>query len=238
MADIYIVTSSDLTSVADAIRTKTNATEHLTFPSGFSTAINNIQTAPTEPYVEEIFSSDDSFGKLISAVFHGGVRVRANMFYNSTYLTSVTLPSKGLKYIDNSAFKGCTSLPSIDIPNGIWTIGNEAFCDCTNLTMTELPAGLMSIGGYAFANCPNITMSYLPPSMTTIFAGAFKNCTGLTTMTFASKVTSIGSEMPSNVFEGCTNLTTINVPWAEGAIANAPWGATNATINYNYTKTN
>jgi hypothetical protein len=25
------------------------------------------------------------------------------------------------------------------------------------------------------------------------------------------------------------------VPWAEGAVANAPWGATNATINYNYT---
>ena len=35
-------------------------------------------------------------------------------------------------------------------------------------------------------------------------------------------------------FSGCSNLTTINAPWAEGAVANAPWGATNATINYNY----
>jgi hypothetical protein len=36
-------------------------------------------------------------------------------------------------------------------------------------------------------------------------------------------------------FSGCANITTINVPWAEGAVENAPWGATNATINYNYT---
>jgi hypothetical protein len=34
-------------------------------------------------------------------------------------------------------------------------------------------------------------------------------------------------------FEG-TNLMTINVPWSEGEVINAPWGASNATINYNY----
>ena len=35
-------------------------------------------------------------------------------------------------------------------------------------------------------------------------------------------------------FRYCDNLTTINDPWAEGAVANAPLGATKATINYNY----
>ena len=40
----------------------------------------------------------------------------------------------------------------------------------------------------------------------------------------------------SSAFDGCTNLTDIKVPWAEGAVANAPWGATNATITYNYTE--
>lgn len=39
----------------------------------------------------------------------------------------------------------------------------------------------------------------------------------------------------SGAFSGCTNLTSIKVPWAEGAVANAPWGATNAAITYNYT---
>lgn len=41
--------------------------------------------------------------------------------------------------------------------------------------------------------------------------------------------------LSSNCFISCSALTTINVPWGEGEVANAPWGATNATINYNYT---
>jgi len=42
------------------------------------------------------------------------------------------------------------------------------------------------------------------------------------------------SFIASNAFSNCTKLRTINVPWAEGKVANAPWGATKATINYNY----
>lgn len=49
------------------------------------------------------------------------------------------------------------------------------------------------------------------------------------TVTFKSKTT-----IANNTFSGCNNLKVINVPWAEGEVANAPWGATNATINYNY----
>ena len=71
----------------------------------------------------------------------------------------------------------------------------------------------------------------MPARIITIYARAFGECTGLTTLTFKGKPDTIDSQ----AFYGCTNLTTINVPWAEGAVGNAPWGATNATINYNYT---
>ena len=60
---------------------------------------------------------------------------------------------------------------------------------------------------------------------------AFSNCTSLTSITFEGTPSSIATM----AFYECSNLKTINVPWAEGAVANAPWGATNATINYNYT---
>lgn len=53
----------------------------------------------------------------------------------------------------------------------------------------------------------------------------------MTELTFEGTPTSLDAA----VFYNCNNLTIINVPWAEGAIANAPWGATKATINYNYT---
>ena len=56
---------------------------------------------------------------------------------------------------------------------------------------------------------------------------AFYNCTGLTSVTFKGTL----SQISNTAFKNCTNLTNIYVPWAEGAVAGAPWGATNATIH-------
>ena len=71
----------------------------------------------------------------------------------------------------------------------------------------------------------------LPVNLQTIKSNAFYACSGLTEITFEGTPKTIFG----NVFSNCKNLATINVPWAQGAVANAPWGATNATINYNYT---
>jgi hypothetical protein len=115
--------------------------------------------------------------------------------------------------------------------HGYTKIRNSAFYDCSKLALTSLPAELTIIGNSAFYGCSNLALTSLPAGLTSIEAVAFKNCTGLSSITFEGTPTSIHSSS----FEGCTNLTTINVPWSEGEVANAPWGATNATINYNYT---
>lgn len=62
------------------------------------------------------------------------------------------------------------------------------------------------------------------------YNSAFYYCINLTSITFEGTPVSIGS----SAFSNCTKLTAINVPLAEGAVENAPWGATNAIINYNY----
>ena len=49
---------------------------------------------------------------------------------------------------------------------------------------------------------------------------AFYDCETLTSVTFNGTPSSISS----NAFDSCSNLTTINVPWAEGAVSGAPWG--------------
>ena len=90
--------------------------------------------------------------------------------------------------------------------------------------------GYDRIRSYAFYNCANLALTSLPSGITSIGKNAFGECTGLTSITFTGTPTSI----ESNAFQGCTNLRTINVPWANGAVSGAPWGATNATINYNY----
>lgn len=63
-----------------------------------------------------------------------------------------------------------------------------------------------SILDYAFLNRTDMKVVYLP------------------------NVSFIGS----NAFSGCNNLTDIYVPWSEGTVKNAPWGAISAFIHYNY----
>ena len=92
--------------------------------------------------------------------------------------------------------------------------------------------GYTKVRDYAFANCTNLALTSLPEGLTSIGNGAFVGCTSLTSITFKGTPTTIAA----NAFNSCTNLTDIKVPWAEGAVANAPWGATNATITYNYTE--
>ena len=152
------------------------------------------------------------------------------VFSGCKNLALTSLPS-GLTSIDSYAFSGCTKLALTSLPSGLTSIGSNAFTDCTNLALTSLPSGLTSIGYNAFYNCIKLALTSLPSGLTSIGNSAFYNCTKLTSITFTGKPTTISS----SAFNSCSNLTTINVPWAEGEVANAPWGATNATINYNYT---
>ena len=73
--------------------------------------------------------------------------------------------------------------------------------------------------------------SYHFEGVTQIDFYTFDKCVQLTSITLSNSITDIHPQ----AFSDCINLTTINVPWSEGEVAGAPWGATNATINYNYT---
>lgn len=78
----------------------------------------------------------------------------------------------------------------------------------------------------------SIVTVVIPDDVTSIMSGVFSGCTSLTSITIPDSVTNIGK----SAFAGCTNLKTINCGFAEGAVSDAPWGATNATINYNVTE--
>lgn len=67
MADMYIVNSSDLTTVANSIRAKTEGTGQLTFPVGFVNAINSITTGST--HVAGTLESNDTGTYTISVEF-------------------------------------------------------------------------------------------------------------------------------------------------------------------------
>ena len=135
---------------------------------------------------------------------------------------------------DDGSFKAVIERTAVNptIPSDLTSIGKYAFYNCNKLALTSLPAGVTSISDYAFFNCVPLALTSLPAGVTSIGPSAFQNCKGIKKVTFEGIQTGMIS---SSAFQGCTNLTVINVPWAEGAVPNAPWGATNATINYNYT---
>lgn len=132
-------------------------------------------------------------------------------FQYCTNLTTVDLSEATISYIQKSAFSQCTSLQTITIPDSVYSIYDYAFSGCTALQSAVIGSGVHSIGSQ--------------------YGGTFQSCTSLTTVTFNSTPTTI----MSGTFTNCSALTDIYVPWAEGEVANAPWGATNATIHYNTT---
>ena len=85
------------------------------------------------------------------------------------------------------------------------SISDCAFRDCTSLTTVTIPDSVTSIDGSAFSGCTGLTSVTIPNSVTSIGFAAFFGCTGLTSVTIGNGVTSIGD----NAFRGCTGLTSI-----------------------------
>ena len=123
---------------------------------------------------------------------------------------------EGVKVIGDSAFQGCESLTSINIPNSVTTIGNRAFGVCSSLTSINIPNSVTTIGNWAFSDCSSLTSINIPNSVTTIENGAFSGCSSLTSINIPNSVTTIGDF----AFNGCESLTSINIPNSVTTIGN------------------
>lgn len=167
---------------------------------------------------------------ILTSLPSGVTTIGSNTFYKCSNLALTSLPD-GLTSIGNNAFDGCGNLALTSFPDSITSIGSAAFGSCSKMTVSSLPSKITNIGDYTFYACAGMTLTSLPSGLTNIGKFAFYNCTGLTSITFKGTPTTIAS----NAFDDCTNLKDVYVPWAEGSVANAPWGAIYATIHYNST---
>ena len=77
-------------------------------------------------------------------------------FKNCTKITSIAMPDS-VVYIGRSAFYNCTSLKSITIPDGVKEIGYAAFSECAGLVSVKIPDNVTKIGESAFINCAKLT---------------------------------------------------------------------------------
>ena len=84
--------------------------------------------------------------------------------------------------IGERAFRNCSSLTSITIPNSVTSIGDKAFEKCSSLASVTIPTGVTSIGDEAFEDCSGLTsvrcLATDPPSIgSSSFSGISSTCT-------------------------------------------------------------
>ena len=177
--------------------------------------------------------------------YTGTIVIPSSVEYNSaTY--SVTS-------IEEAAFRGCTGLTSVTIPNSVTSIGIYAFSGCIGLTSVTIPNSVTSIGYNAFRGCTGLTSpvynthvfafmptSYsgaytIPDGIESIAGDAFNNCSSLTSVTIPNSVTSIGDY----AFYDCTGLTSVTIPNSVTSIGDFAFsgctGLTSVTIGNSVT---
>ena len=151
---------------------------------------------------------------------------------NSTYVpTSLkTVVITGGASIGDQAFRGCSSLTSITIPDSVTSIGESAFSGCSNLTSIAIPfvgtkAGVTASNtyqypfGYIFG-----TSSYTGGTATKqYYYGSSTSSTTNTTYYIPSSLKSVtvtGGNILYGAFYNCSNLTSATIPNSVTSIGN------------------
>ena len=112
-------------------------------------------------------------------------------FSEYQFIRSVTFPIT-LELIGPGAFSNCSSLASIEIPEGVTEIYQNAFSGCTRLETITLSTSLKRIEVNVFSGCSSLTSIKIPEGVTEIHQNAFSGCTKLETVILPETLESIG----------------------------------------------
>lgn len=192
----YLVDGADLTSVANAIRTKGGTSADLAFPSGFVSAVQAIPTGGGGVSINDINSCRRS----------GFATVRDDFFSGVVTFAGVNL----FPYICAGANK-ITEVHGPDITtllqiNAGGSNGSDQchFIDCTALTVVDFPK-LTKIGAYMFQRCSGLTSVFFP-AVTSWAIDSLSNCSNLETAVFPSVTGTI-----DRVIRTCVKLSAVDI---------------------------
>ncbi len=283
----YVIDSTTLSDIADAIRAKTKDAATMT-PADMPAEIESIDGGDpvllellkyhtlegytggeySVPEVDlgdmtEIFRNQFCGDGQGTGGFYDSIRgdsvlkIGSNAFQDTITLQSVSFPActnigaaaftySGIKsyvapatlkkFDGDSIFASCPNLETVDLSAAVnlTNLGKYTCYQCRKLKNFVFPnnTASMQLQMWFFQGCASLETFTIPANIIYVADQAFGNCTALKTVRFKGQPS---SGISNAAFSGCSALTDIYVPWAEGAVSRAPWGATNATIHYNST---
>lgn len=206
----YTVTDLELTSIANAIRTKGGTSTSLAFPSEFISAINDISTGVNDDgYIQttlqQVSNSTASyvgaralwdFSSLESVRMDNVTEISMYAFWGCIQLSNVAFPK--CEYIDTNAFQSTaiTEVTSDNFP-ALTSVHISAFTSCSLLSRVILN-DLVSFGGSISSNNYSQFFTYCPieyiemNALSVVPSYLFRYLGSLRSASFAS-ATSIGS---------------------------------------------
>ena len=148
------VNASDIPFIEDEVRELCNEIDVYTFEDAAKTK--------TLDYAKGIFS-DRGFEQFPEFQYFTSIEeVPAEFFYDNTLLYNIKLPASGnLHAIRGRAFKNCSSLEEIVIPEGVDSIGTNCFFGCSELKKITLPSTIRVIAKDAFNGCTSLKAIYM-----------------------------------------------------------------------------
>lgn len=195
-------------------------------PMGNVTVLSNVVNLSKYSFMEN--------GNVLTVALPENLRGLSDYcFQKCTGLQNISIPNK-ITTIPQYCFNGCTSLSKVVLSKTLMAINQYAFQNCTNLYDMVIPSEInsLTVQGYAFSGCQlgNETISKLASLCNgTIYSYAFADITSITEVTTSyttdyyfrecinlKKATILNplnnGKMGQNVFNGCTNLTTVVLP--------------------------
>lgn len=142
--------------------------------------------------------------------YSGNIKIPKQVTYNKRKFN--------VTEIAYSAFKGCSGLNSVIIPNSVTGIANDAFYGCSSLEKLYISDGsdVLNLGHKRynsttyglFSDCP-LKSVYLGRNMAyRYYTPPFKDKKELLNLTIGNSVTRIGSSS----FKGCSGLISVSIP--------------------------
>lgn len=128
-------------------------------------------------------------------------------FKNCSNLKTVIMPQKITGYLNSKIFSDCVKLEKVDFPE-CEDVPFSMFSGCTSLKQVSLPKELSKIGESAFENCISLSSISIPEKVSQIGDSAFKGCVSLSSIFLPKELSEVGG----SAFENCISLSSISLP--------------------------